>query len=134
MVGGFDDGHTALIIASRNGNLELVEALLKAGADVNAIEPVFGASPLHKATYNGWLELTRVLASAPGNPGGHLGPSNGYTALHDALWHGYPDCAEVLIDAGARLDVVAYDGKRPVDIAREQLGADHPLIARLRWE
>ncbi|MGZ8324594.1 MAG: ankyrin repeat domain-containing protein [Rhodoplanes sp.] len=44
IVGSFDDGHTPLLVAARNGETEMVHALLQAGADVNAVEPVFGAS------------------------------------------------------------------------------------------
>lgn len=32
--------------------------LIAAGADVNALEPVFGAVPLHKAIYNGTPTLS----------------------------------------------------------------------------
>lgn len=132
IVGGFDDGHTALLVAARDGASEMVGLLIDAGADVNAIEPVFGAVPLHKATYNGHLDITRRLAAASGVNLNYQGPSNGYTPLHDALWHGFSDCAEALVDAGARTDLVAWDGKRPVDLAAEKLGPDHPLTRRLR--
>ena len=132
IVGSFDDGHTPLLVAARNGETEMVRALVQAGADVNAVEPVFGAVPLHKATYNGHLDITRLLAAALGVNLDYQGPSNGYTPLADALWHGFAECAAALIDAGARTDVVGYDGKRALDLAVEKLGADHPLTQRLR--
>jgi uncharacterized protein len=132
IVGSFDDGHTPLLVAARNGETEMVRALLQAGADVNAVEPVFGAVPLHKATYNGHLDITRLLAAALGVNLDYQGPSNGYTPLADALWHGFADCAAALIDAGARTDIAGYDGKLPRDLAAEKLGADHPLTRRLR--
>lgn len=132
IIGSFDDGHTALLVAARDGETEMVRALLAAGADVNAVEPVFGAVPLHKATYNGHIAITRLLAAAPGVDLNYQGPSNGYTPLADALWHGFADCAAALIDAGARTGIVAYDGKRAVDLAAEKLGSDHPLTRRLR--
>jgi ankyrin repeat protein len=130
--GTFEDGHTPLLIASRDGRTEIVSELIARGADVNATEPVFGAVPLHKATYHGYLEITKRLAGAPQVNLDFQGPSNGYTPLHDALWHGYPDCALALINAGARLDLVAYDGKLPVDIAMEELGPQHPIVEELR--
>ncbi|CAL8981282.1 hypothetical protein RHODGE_RHODGE_02321 [Rhodoplanes serenus] len=132
IVGGFDDGHTALLVAARDGHADMVGVLIDAGADVNVVEPVFGAVPLHKATYNGHLDITRRLAAAKGVNLNYQGPSNGYTPLHDALWHGFADCAAALLDAGARTDLVAWDGKRPVDLAAEKLGADDPLTRRLR--
>jgi ankyrin repeat protein/ketosteroid isomerase-like protein len=132
IIGSFEDGHTPLLVAAREGQAEIVDELLKAGADVNAVEPVFGAVPLHKATYNGYADITRRLAGHAGVNLDFQGASNGYTPLHDALWHGFADCAEILVDAGARTDIVAYDGRRPLDLAIEKLGEAHPLVAKLR--
>jgi ankyrin repeat protein len=130
VIGTLDDGHTALLIAARNGYLEMVQALIAAGADVNAVEPVFGAVPLHKATYNGYADITEALAKAPGINLNYQGPSNGYTPLHDALWHGYPDCARILLATGARKDIQGYDGLYPIDIAKREIPGN-PIIKEL---
>lgn len=132
VLNGFDDQHTPLLVACREGHVEIARELLRAGADVNAAEPTFGAVPLHKATYNGHLEITRLLAAQPGVHLDVRGPSNGYTPLHDALWHGFAACAEVLVEAGARLDLHGHDGKTPLDLAVESLGPEHELTQRLR--
>lgn len=132
MVGSFEDGHTALLVAAREAHGDIVRELVAAGADVNAVEPVFGAVPLHKATYNGHADITRMLTAARGINLDYQGASNGYTPLHDALWHGFANCAGILLDAGARTDIVAYDGKFPLDLAIEKLGETHALVARLR--
>jgi uncharacterized protein len=132
MVCSFSDGHTPLLLAARDGREQIVNMLVAAGADVNAVEPVFGAVPLHKATYHGYLEIARTLANAKGVDLNYQGPSNGYAPLHDSLWHGYADCAGVLLAAGARTDLVAYDGKLPVDIAIEQFGKDNPIVGELK--
>jgi thiamine pyrophosphate-dependent acetolactate synthase large subunit-like protein len=58
------------------------------------------------------------------------GPDNGYTPLHDALWHGYPVCARILLAAGARKDIEAYDNLYPADIARKELSGD-PIVEEL---
>jgi ankyrin repeat protein len=131
-MGTFQDGHTPLLIAARDGHTEIVSELIRHGANVNAVESVFGAVPLHKATYHGYLETTKLLAHAPGINLDYQGPSNGYTPLHDALWHAYPECAKALLDAGARTDLVAWDGKLPLDIAVQELGPDHPIVSELR--
>jgi uncharacterized protein (TIGR02118 family) len=128
----FNDGHTPLLVAARDGHIEIARLLLDAGADVNATEPVFGAVPLHKAVYNGHAELTRMIAAEPGVRLDYQGATNGYTPLHDALWHGYEDCGQELISAGARLDLRGHDGKTPLDLACEVFGAGHPLTGRIR--
>ncbi|MGF1647983.1 MAG: ankyrin repeat domain-containing protein [Kineosporiaceae bacterium] len=122
IVNGFNDAHTPLLVAARDGHAEIVEVLCAAGADVNATEPTFGAVPLHKATYNGHADIVRILVAQPGIDLDRQGITNGYTPLHDALWHGYADCARVLVEAGARLDVRGHDGKTPLQVARESFG------------
>jgi ankyrin repeat protein/ketosteroid isomerase-like protein len=132
IVNGFNDGHTPLLVASRDGHTEIARLLLSAGADVNATEPTFGAVPLHKAVYNGHVELTTMIAAWPGVNLDFQGATNGYTPLHDALWHGYEECARAVIEAGARLDLVGHDGKTPLDLAVEVFGDDHPLTGTIR--
>ena len=123
----FNDAHTPLLVAARDGHREIVAELLAAGADVNAVEPTFLAVPLHKAVYNGHVEITRLLVAHPRIDLDFPGATNGYTPLHDALWHGDAACARVLVEAGARLDIEGHDGKLPADLAREKLGPDHEL-------
>ncbi|MFI7386466.1 ankyrin repeat domain-containing protein [Streptomyces sp. NPDC049813] len=134
VVNGFNDAHTPLLVASRDGHTDIVSELLAAGADVNAVEPTFGAVPLHKAVYNGHADITGLLVRAPGIDLDHQGATNGYAPLHDALWHGYEDCARVLIAAGARTDLRGHDGKSPHDIAVATFGAGHPLALELARE
>lgn len=132
ITGGYSDGHTPLLIAARDGHEDIVAALIAAGADVNATDPIFGAVPLHKATYNGHAGITALLAKAKGINLNYQGLSNGYTPLHDAVWHAYADCAQILIDSGADVDIEGYDGKLPLDLAFEKFGVDHPITLRLK--
>ena len=131
IVGGFNDGHTPLLVACRDGHYDVAKLLINAGADVNAVEPVFGAVPLHKAVYNGRADITRLLIEQPKIDLNFQGSTNGYTPLHDALWHGFVDCASLLLDAGARTDVKGHDGKTPLCIARESLGQATDLVNQL---
>ena len=132
ILGGFNDDHTALLIACRDGHDGIVDLLIGAGADVNAVEPTFCAVPLHKATYNGHAAITAKLCAAPAIDIDFQGATNGYTPLHDALWHGFEDCARVLLDAGARLDLQGHDGKTPLDLAVEAFGETAEITARIR--
>jgi ankyrin repeat protein len=131
-VGGFNDSHTPLLVASRDGHAEIVRLLLAAGADVNAVEPTFGAVPLHKAVYNGHAEITADLVRQDGIDLNWVGATNGYTPLHDSLWHGYEECSRILVEAGADLTHVAHDGKSPLDLAVEVFGEGHALTELIR--
>ena len=128
ILNGFNDNHTPLLVAARDGHTEIVAELLKAGADINAVEPTFGAVPLHKAVYNGHADITRMLVEQPNLDLDFQGATNGYTPLHDAIWHGFEDCAQILIEAGGRLDLKGHDGKTPLDIAIETFGLNHAIV------
>lgn len=121
-LGTFNDAHTPLLVAVRDGHYEAAKCLLSAGADPNAVEPTFLAVPLHKATYNGRVDMTRLLLDQPDIDIDYQGPTNGYSPLHDALWHGFEECAKLLIDVGANLSLRGHDGKRPIDLANDVFG------------
>ena len=120
----FLDGHTPLLVAARDGHTEIVGELLEAGAKVRVMDWVFKGAPIHKATYNGNLPILKMLVEHPDIDLDVQGPINGYTPLHDALWHGFVECAEVLVNAGASLTLRGHDGKLPLDVASEVSGAE----------
>jgi uncharacterized protein len=132
IVNTFQDGHTPLLVAARDGHTEIVDGLLKAGAKVRVQDWVFKGSPIHKATYNGKADIVALFLAHPDTDINAQGPINGYTPLHDALWHGNTECARMLIDAGARLDLRGHDGKRPLDIALDVYQPDDPIIEEIR--
>ncbi len=65
---GVQGGMTALLLASRQGNLEVVEALLKQGADVNQVSEGSKTSPLLIAAMNGRFDLAKVLLDRGADP------------------------------------------------------------------
>lgn len=132
VVNGFNDAHTPLLIASRQGFTDIVKELVIAGADVNATEPTFGAVPLHKATYNGHIDIVDILVKANNINLNFQGATNGYTPLIDAIWHGYKDCAKSLIDAGANINIKGHDGKNALDMAIEVFGTEDEFVALIK--
>jgi ankyrin repeat protein/ketosteroid isomerase-like protein len=131
-VNTFSDGHTPLLVAARDNHADIVQTLLAAGAKVRVEDWVFKGSPIHKATYNGNPGILKMLMEQPDIDLDVQGKINGYSPLHDALWHGYTECAQMLIFAGARLDTRGHDGKLPVDVALDVYGADDSLVALIR--
>jgi len=58
---------TPLHVASRGGNLEIVQRLLEGSADVNA-QAMDGSTPLHVAAFNGDLDVVELLLKNGGDP------------------------------------------------------------------
>lgn len=121
---------SALMIAAAADHLEMVKMLLAYGAEPNLISRKSGNTALHSACRTGRPRSIKALVEA----GAFVDvqrPTTGETPLHEALRHGFPECAEILIEAGANKHAIAFDGKRPADVAAEVLGRKAAILARL---
>jgi ankyrin repeat protein len=65
---GNKGGFTPLLFAVREGNAEAVNALLKAGADVNQVSQGDHTSPLLMAAINGHFDIAKVLLEKGADP------------------------------------------------------------------
>ncbi|KAH3762475.1 ankyrin 2,3/unc44 [Pelomyxa schiedti] len=68
----------------------------------------------HKCGYGGFPDVCRIIVNWGGLELNAQGPINGYTALHDSIWHGHTETATVLVEAGAKTNLVAWDGLVPL--------------------
>jgi ankyrin repeat protein len=75
-------GLTALLFAARQGALDCVQLLVKAGADVNQAS-VDGSSPLLVAVQNGYYGIASFLLERGANP--NLANNKGWTPLYLAV-------------------------------------------------
>ncbi|MPR35312.1 ankyrin repeat domain-containing protein [Salmonirosea aquatica] len=117
VVGSGNDGQTPLLVACFNGFTDIVEALIQAGANPRIVDYLLKATPLHKAAYAGHPGPLKALLEQGLVEVDAQGPYNGYTALHDSVWHGHGDCMEVLLEAGVRTDLKGHDGNTPAELA-----------------
>ena len=141
---GFDDGSTALHLASRKGYVELARFLLDNGADANARDKR-KSTPLHAASIGGHADVVRVLMErgvdvTAENRDGH-NPSflafiqgcvevtrvfiefnvdamgddiNTWPPLHRALFEGRTEVARALLEHGADITHDFQDGLTPL--------------------
>eukprot|EP00041_Stephanoeca_diplocostata_P034042 m.1141937 g.1141937 ORF g.1141937 m.1141937 type:complete len:1462 (-) comp24452_c0_seq8:844-5229(-) len=75
----------------------------------STIGKIRGMSPLHVATKRGQAALVRALLDHGANIN-QLTPE-GWTPLHYAAYYNHLSCAEILINAGARLDIQIRQSK-----------------------
>jgi len=97
------DGMTALHWAAENGDRELSEVLIYAGANVDAGTRIGGYAPLHIASRNGHAEIVKTLLAANADPNA-ITSNSGVTALHLAAASHSSATVAVLLDAGAEVN------------------------------
>jgi ankyrin repeat protein len=95
------DNNTPLIIASEEGRKEIVELLLKSGADINGINKK-RETALICAACKGRYETSKILIN--GNVNINAADADRDTALICAAQEGYDEIVEMLIKAGADLN------------------------------
>ena len=76
-------GLTPLLLATREGHVEAVQALLDAGADINQVSAGDRTSPLLIATINGHFDLAMTLLAKGADP--NAASENNATPLYGAL-------------------------------------------------
>ena len=117
-----DRGRRPLSSAANGGSSDLVEILLKWGAEVN-FQDALGWTALHEAAESGSRECVELLLKA----GAHVtlvaenirDNIRGVTALHEAANVGSSDCVKLLLDAGAQPDAQDSRGKTAFCLAVE---------------
>jgi ankyrin repeat protein len=89
-----DNGKTALIIATRNGHLEVVRELIRAGADVNQSD-THDNVPIFWAAMHGFLEIANALIRA----GADVNKKNSgdQTAVFFATQHNQNDVLRLIL-------------------------------------
>ena len=96
------DDSTPLHCAAWKGHVEVVKALLDAGADINAKSrnDHYGDTPLHAASHGNQKEVVKVLIER----GANLNSKNtiGRTPLGETEWHNATAAAKLLREAGGK--------------------------------
>lgn len=101
-------GGTALILSSAAGHSEVVQILLRAGADVNAVDER-GWPAILRAAYFGHAGIVRALVESGASPDARETIEGG-TALHFAVRQNHADTIRLLLDAGADPNAALTNG------------------------
>jgi ankyrin repeat protein len=122
-----------LSAAAYTGDVKMVQALLRANAEVNALDSSrvgtpLHLTPLHLASQAGHLEVVRVLLDANAAVN-QANTTNGLTPLYIASRDGHLEVVRVLLDANAAVNQRETDnGATPLCIAS---GAGHLEVVLL---
>lgn len=108
-----------------NGEMEKVQDLVAAGADVNGRNRYF-LSLIHDAAEQGELPAVHLLLEAGADP--NATDHEGYFLLHAASEGGHLDIVKALIDGSADVNAIDTDGNPPIQYAAEQ---GHERIGKL---
>ncbi|XP_046989387.1 fibronectin type 3 and ankyrin repeat domains protein 1-like [Schistocerca americana] len=111
-------GNTALHWAAQGGNEEAARYLLRAGANMEAVDSWWRQTPLHRAAEWGHEAVAKMLLIAGADP--DICDGDGRTSLHLAALGGHVGMVTVLLAASADRGIKDYGGRMPVDMVREK--------------
>jgi ankyrin repeat protein len=131
MVGLYSpDGWTLLHLAAHFGQLEVVQMLTSAGADVNArSRNNQGNTPLHAALPGGHLDIVRLLVHAGADV--NATQEGDATPLHEAALIGSSPLTLLLLEGGASIDARTAQGETALMLAQR---SGHEGVAALLLE
>ena len=98
------DGRSPLHVAS---NKDVAELLLRAGASPNAVGGTDAETPLYRACVNGSVDIVQVLLRNKASP--NVLTTLGITPLCVAAIIGHVEIADILLKAGAEVDLHKFD-------------------------
>jgi ankyrin repeat protein len=121
------DGYTALHYAAFFGGADAAEALIDAGADLEAVSRNgMGVRPLNSAAAGRHGDVARLLVERGADV--NAAQEQGFRPLHAAAQNGDADLVAVFLAAGADTNARLDDGRTAADVALE---AGHQATAEL---
>ena len=111
-----DEQNTALHVASTNGHLNIVNALINAGANVNLTNSD-NETPLFIAVANDHLDIVNILIRTNANV--NIRDVQGETPLSTAALLGELEVVKILLEAGADMNEKNNNGETALDLAKQ---------------
>lgn len=119
---------TALHVAAEHGQKEIIEFLIKCGADVNTLTG-WGCTPLHIAVWQRKTLIAKTLVDNGANV--TILDDDGESILYFAALRGDLDCVTFLIENGADVNCGNKAGRTPLHTAAKH---DHDHVVKFLIE
>ncbi|KAI1283217.1 Ankyrin repeat domain-containing protein 49 [Halotydeus destructor] len=113
-----DPQFKSVLQAAEKGEISELTLLLDRDSSLVNCRDSDGYTPLHRASYNGHLEVAKLLIDRGANVKSKT--NNGWTPLHSASKWAHCQLASLLLDNGAKADCVTDNGSTPLHLACEQ--------------
>lgn len=110
-------GQTALMVAVRGNHVDLVDFLIKRGANVNARSKVGTPPKVHMPNEGGGSHGEGIIRAGTPPQGSRAATPGGWTALLYAARDGRTECARLLLDAGAKIEQAEANDMTPLIMA-----------------
>ncbi|MDD5326918.1 MAG: ankyrin repeat domain-containing protein [Phycisphaerae bacterium] len=104
---------------------DIVSLLLANGADVNA-KNLHGQTPLHMASYHGYLDMTELLIAKGADV--NAKDNSGTTPLSIAASENHKDIENILIAKGAKVDIFTASATGDIERVRDFLRNDPNMV------
>ena len=124
---------TALHLAVRQGNHDLIELLAKSGADLNAKDHS-GWTPLHWCVFSDFKQTAVASIALLTKLGAHteVCDEEGLTPMHWAFSNAHPEMVMALVGAGGNLEAIGPSGRTP--FLHALMGNRAPNLEAALWE
>jgi ankyrin repeat protein len=103
--------------ACKRGNINFLRECVNNRVSVNGLDKA-GSTPLHWAAHGGHIDCLQQLVAMP-NCEINVQNKLGDTPLHSAAWRGHAAAVQLLLEKGARVDIVNNDRKTAFDLAKD---------------
>ena len=112
--------------AAHQGDIDRLREMIDQGQDLDAYPPAgdsaYRPTALAYAVWGNQPDAASLLLECGANPNQPDGDEN-YYPLHWASYHrDHADCAQILVGAGADLDVRSHKGYTPLQLAKGENG------------
>ena len=109
------EGETMLFFAIGHGLADMVEVLLKHGANVSAVTS-YGYTPLMVAAFYGHTDIVAALLEAGADPN-QVVDEGKFFALYIAAWQNQTAVADLLLASGANVNQITSEGLTALHVA-----------------